>query len=115
MRIYGILVLIQRLAVALFELMSPMGGSILLHLVSFLAIWSIYVVRAEDPYKYYTWTVTYGRASPLGTAQQVEICEPFAVVLCFVLECFSVSSVNVCDLHRLSSSMVSFLVLLLIV
>lgn len=27
--------------------------------------------KAEDPYKYYTWTVTYGNASPLGTPQQV--------------------------------------------
>ncbi|XP_071711118.1 L-ascorbate oxidase homolog [Rutidosis leptorrhynchoides] len=29
------------------------------------------VVKAEDPYKYYTWTVTYGTASPLGVPQQV--------------------------------------------
>nr|XP_043614995.1 L-ascorbate oxidase homolog [Erigeron canadensis] len=28
-------------------------------------------VKAEDPYKYYTWTVTYGTASPLGVPQQV--------------------------------------------
>ncbi|KAD6795960.1 hypothetical protein R6Q59_012203 [Mikania micrantha] len=32
---------------------------------------SFYLVNAEDPYKYYTWTVTYGTASPLGVQQQV--------------------------------------------
>jgi len=29
------------------------------------------VVRGEDPYKYYTWNVTYGTISPLGVPQQV--------------------------------------------
>ncbi|KAK9136219.1 hypothetical protein Syun_015549 [Stephania yunnanensis] len=29
------------------------------------------VVNAEDPYRYYTWTVTYGTASPIGAPQQV--------------------------------------------
>lgn len=28
-------------------------------------------VKAEDDYKYFTWTVTYGTAAPLGVAQQV--------------------------------------------
>lgn len=28
-------------------------------------------VAAEDPYKYFTWTVTYGTAAPLGVPQQV--------------------------------------------
>ncbi|KAK9948792.1 hypothetical protein M0R45_004354 [Rubus argutus] len=28
-------------------------------------------VKAEDPYKFYTWTVTYGTLSPLGVPQQV--------------------------------------------
>ncbi|PIN06602.1 Multicopper oxidase [Handroanthus impetiginosus] len=48
-----------------------MGGAILLSLLSILAFWSVNVVRAEDAYKYYTWTVTYGTASPLGVSQQV--------------------------------------------
>lgn len=30
-----------------------------------------WVNNAEDPYRYYTWTVTYGTISPLGVAQQV--------------------------------------------
>ncbi|CAH9145489.1 unnamed protein product [Cuscuta epithymum] len=30
-----------------------------------------FIVRAEDPYKYFTWTATYGTASPLGVPQQV--------------------------------------------
>lgn len=28
---------------------------------------------AEDPYRYFTWNVTYGPISPLGTTQQVYI------------------------------------------
>ncbi|CAL0311533.1 unnamed protein product [Lupinus luteus] len=32
---------------------------------------SVCVVQAEDAYKFYTWTVTYGTLSPLGTSQQV--------------------------------------------
>lgn len=28
-------------------------------------------VFADDPYRYFTWTVTYGTASPLGVPQQV--------------------------------------------
>ena len=29
------------------------------------------LVKAEDPYLFYTWTVTYGTRSPLGVPQQV--------------------------------------------
>ncbi|KAL5710617.1 hypothetical protein ACHQM5_021159 [Ranunculus cassubicifolius] len=29
------------------------------------------LLKAEDPYKFYTWTVTYGIRSPLNTPQQV--------------------------------------------
>lgn len=29
------------------------------------------LVNAEDPYMFYTWTVTYGTRSPLGVPQQV--------------------------------------------
>ncbi|XP_010255119.1 PREDICTED: L-ascorbate oxidase homolog isoform X2 [Nelumbo nucifera] len=46
--------------------------AILLHLVlGVLACLSVPLVKAEDPYKYYTWTVTYGKISPLGVPQQV--------------------------------------------
>lgn len=36
-----------------------------------LAVCSVSVVVAEDAYTFYTWTVTYGTASPLGVPQQV--------------------------------------------
>ncbi|KAL2552079.1 SKU5 similar 17 [Forsythia ovata] len=36
-----------------------------------LVFWSVSMVKAEDAYKYYTWTVTYGTTSPLGVPQQV--------------------------------------------
>ncbi|KAK4477490.1 hypothetical protein RD792_016716 [Penstemon davidsonii] len=49
-----------------------MGRAILVYLVAFVAIWSnVSKVRAEDAYKYYTWTLTYGTASPLGPSQQI--------------------------------------------
>ncbi|KAM2546494.1 hypothetical protein TB1_017908 [Malus domestica] len=45
----------------------------LLHLVCgvLAVLLSSSVVKAEDPYKFYTWTVTYGTLSPLGVPQQV--------------------------------------------
>ena len=36
-----------------------------------LAFISVSLVQSEDAYKFYTWTVTYGTLSPLGTPQQV--------------------------------------------
>lgn len=36
-----------------------------------LAVLSVSMVNADDPYKFYTWTVTYGTLSPLGSPQQV--------------------------------------------
>ncbi|PHU27381.1 L-ascorbate oxidase -like protein [Capsicum chinense] len=50
-----------------------MGKVALFHLVcGILIFWSsVSVVKAEDAYKYFTWTVTYGTASPLGVPQQV--------------------------------------------
>ncbi|KAG8384447.1 hypothetical protein BUALT_Bualt04G0118800 [Buddleja alternifolia] len=48
-----------------------MGRAIFLYFVAILAFWSVCVVKSEDGYKYYTWTVTYGNASPLGSSQQV--------------------------------------------
>lgn len=48
--------------------------AVLLHLVcGVLAVFSVAVVKAEDPYKFYTWTVTYGTRSPLGVPQQVVV------------------------------------------
>lgn len=43
----------------------------ILSLISILAFWGVSSVKAEDPYKFYTWTVTYGIAAPLGVPQQV--------------------------------------------
>ncbi|KAL8044418.1 hypothetical protein ABFX02_08G045300 [Erythranthe guttata] len=50
-----------------------MGARILVQLVVVLSFWSssVFVAKAEDDYKYYTWTVTYGTSSPLGLSQQV--------------------------------------------
>ncbi|XP_020216553.1 L-ascorbate oxidase homolog [Cajanus cajan] len=49
-----------------------MGSTSLLHLLCLvIALVSVSVVQAEDAYKYYTWTVTYGTISPLGSPQQV--------------------------------------------
>lgn len=49
-----------------------MGKTVLLHLFfAILAFWSVSLVRGEDGYKYFTWTITYGTASPLGASQQV--------------------------------------------
>ncbi|KAI4327495.1 hypothetical protein L6164_019947 [Bauhinia variegata] len=49
-----------------------MGRKVLLHL-SFVvfALVCVSLVNAEDAYKYFTWTVTYGTLSPLGSPQQV--------------------------------------------
>ncbi|KAI3930563.1 hypothetical protein MKX01_037009 [Papaver californicum] len=48
-----------------------MRGLQLLQLIfGFLACLSIFV-KAEDPYKLFTWTVTYGNLAPLGLSQQV--------------------------------------------
>ncbi|KAL9327690.1 hypothetical protein ACSQ67_002693 [Phaseolus vulgaris] len=49
-----------------------MGSATLLHLLCFvIASVSVSLVQAEDAYKFYTWTVTYGNLSPLGSPQQV--------------------------------------------
>ncbi|KAL3833377.1 hypothetical protein ACJIZ3_008113 [Penstemon smallii] len=48
-----------------------MGRALLLFLLTILAFWNVSVLKAEDAYKYYSWTVTYGTASPLGSPQQV--------------------------------------------
>ncbi|CAL5379722.1 unnamed protein product [Camellia sinensis] len=51
---------------------ATMGRSVLLFSIFvFLALLSVSVVKAEDAYKYFTWTVTYEITSPLGVAQQV--------------------------------------------
>ncbi|XP_073149098.1 L-ascorbate oxidase homolog isoform X2 [Henckelia pumila] len=43
----------------------------LLCFLTILTSWGVSVLKAEDDYKYYTWTVTYGTAYPLGVPQQV--------------------------------------------
>ncbi|KAK4260052.1 hypothetical protein QN277_003224 [Acacia crassicarpa] len=49
-----------------------MGSNSLLLLFGFVAAFlAVSLVKAEDAYKFYTWTVTYGTLSPLGTPQQV--------------------------------------------
>ncbi|KAK9164365.1 hypothetical protein Syun_005267 [Stephania yunnanensis] len=48
-----------------------MGEIVILPLLlGVLACLNICVVQAEDPYRYFTWTVTYGTISPLGVPQQ---------------------------------------------
>lgn len=60
--------------VALFRGISAdsMEKAVLIHvLCGVLALLCVSVVKADDPYRYYTWTVTYGTRSPLGVPQQV--------------------------------------------
>ncbi|XP_058770739.1 L-ascorbate oxidase homolog, partial [Vicia villosa] len=48
-----------------------MRNTCFLYLLHVLALLSVSLVQAEDGYKYFTWTVTYGTLSPLGSPQQV--------------------------------------------
>ncbi|XP_057768452.1 L-ascorbate oxidase homolog [Salvia miltiorrhiza] len=48
-----------------------MGSATILSLIWIVGFLSVASVSAEDAYKYYTWTVTYGTAAPLGVPQQV--------------------------------------------
>ncbi|KAJ6733050.1 MULTI-COPPER OXIDASE [Salix koriyanagi] len=49
-----------------------MGNAVLLHfLCGVLAVFSASLVNADDPYRYYTWTVTYGTVKLLDVPQQV--------------------------------------------
>lgn len=51
-----------------------MASTSLLHLLlgALALLISLVTVKGESPYKYYTWTVTYGIISPLGVPQQVQ-------------------------------------------
>lgn len=51
--------------------MGSKSTSLLSLLCLVVALVSVSLVQAEDDYKFYTWTVTYGTLSPLGTPQQV--------------------------------------------
>ncbi|KAK2426597.1 hypothetical protein P8452_41214 [Trifolium repens] len=51
--------------------MGRRNTSLLSLLCLVLAFISVSLVQSEDAYKFYTWTVTYGTLSPLGTPQQV--------------------------------------------
>ncbi|KAF5451358.1 hypothetical protein F2P56_026471 [Juglans regia] len=49
-----------------------MGKAVSLHVIcGILAVLVVSLVKADDPYRYYTWTVSYGTRSPLGVPQQV--------------------------------------------
>ncbi|KAK1276827.1 hypothetical protein QJS04_geneDACA005676 [Acorus gramineus] len=51
--------------------MMEMRRSVVLHLIyGVFVCLSLVTVRADDPYRYFTWTVTYGTIYPLGVAQQ---------------------------------------------
>ncbi|KAK8663914.1 hypothetical protein V6N13_083719 [Hibiscus sabdariffa] len=51
---------------------GDMGKAVMLPwILGALAVLSVSLVKAEDPYFYYTWTVTYGTRSVLGIPQQV--------------------------------------------
>lgn len=51
---------------------DSMEKAVLLHVIcGILAVFAVSLVKADDPYRYYTWTVTYGTRSPLGVPQQV--------------------------------------------
>lgn len=61
-----------------------------IQLIFVLVVGILSVLKAEDPYKYYTWTVTYGTASPLGAPQQVTWFLDFVIGLMFyivILDC----------------------------
>jgi FtsP/CotA-like multicopper oxidase with cupredoxin domain len=47
------------------------SSSMWLNLICIAAFLSLYLVNGDDPYRYYTWTVTYGTSYPLGHPQQV--------------------------------------------
>jgi hypothetical protein len=44
-----------------------------------LAVAAASLAGADDPYRYFTWTVTYGPITPLGTTQQVRSLLPHSI------------------------------------
>lgn len=48
-----------------------MGNLVLSQFICVIILLSVTIAKAEDPYRYFTWTVTYGTTSPLGVPQQV--------------------------------------------
>lgn len=78
---------------------------LVLLIFSILGFWSNSVVKAEDAYKYFTWTVTYGTISPLGVPQQVSngshfvaissTCWMFKMLERILEEVFSYFTVNI--------------------
>lgn len=65
--------------------MGSRSTSVLSLLCLVLALVSVSLVQAEDDYKFYTWTVTYGILSPLGTPQQVS--DQYAFILDLITFC----------------------------
>ena len=51
---------------------DSMEKAVLLHVIcGVLAVLGVSLVKADDPYRFYTWTVTYGTRYLLGVPQQV--------------------------------------------
>lgn len=57
--------------------------------VGILACLSGFCVKAEDAYRYFTWTVTYGTISPLGVPQQVGLISGFCPLTCITCYIFA--------------------------
>lgn len=79
----------------------------------FIALVLVFVhgVNGEDPYRFFTWKVTYGDIYPLGVKQQVP---PLCSFLCFFCFCSSVSLLNWClENTFLASCFASFFVMYL--
>ena len=63
---------------------AAMAAAVLLVLL--LAVAAPPLAGADDPYRYFTWTVTYGPISPLGTTQQVWVSGVSLPILVSILE-----------------------------
>jgi hypothetical protein len=53
------------------------------------------LVAGEDPYRFFTWNVTYGNIYPLGVKQQVSSC----ILLCYPLLLCKKSAATVVESH----------------
>lgn len=45
---------------------------------------ALHAVNADNPYRYYTWKITYGDIYPLGVKQQVHLSSPLSLSLSFL-------------------------------
>lgn len=62
---------------------QEMGCSMRVCSVLFLTVLLVACARGEDPYRFYTWNVTYGDIYPLGVKQQVLFVVIVVAVLIF--------------------------------